>query len=401
MNLSALKSGNFRTYFFGNIFALNALWMQRVTVGWIAWDMTGAASFVGLVAMLQFAPIVLFGPFFGVWVDRINLKPAALATQISSFIVTLMLFGCVAAGLMTPAVLIVLVIVTGIISAAHNPVRLSLAPRLVERDLLPSVINLTSINFNLARLTGPAVGGVAIAALGVSASLLIQALCYLPFLLALTYLTIRPRNSEGTRAPGFLEALKQGISHVVRQPLVLRAMLVTGMMTLVARGVLEILPTLADGVFDRGAAGLGMLTSAAGFGAVTGGFAKALVPPQQAGRLPLTGVFAAWFAVALVPFLGFAPNWPLALVIVAGIGFCTTVTAVSMQTAIQLDLADDLRGRVMSLWIVIAVGGAALGAGILGVLADLIGFGAALALTGGTVSIGLGVFLWRMVLRDR
>lgn len=400
MNLAALRSGNFRTYFFGNAFALNALWMQRVTIGWIAWDMTGAASFVGLVGMLQFAPIVVLGPFFGVWVDRINVKPAALATQMGNLLVALALLTTVWFEILTPAVLLLLVIAAGIISAAHNPVRLSLAPRLVGRDLVASVVNLTSINFNLARLIGPAIGGAAIAAFGVAQALFIQVLCFLPFIFAITWLEVRPRAGEGQERPGFVEALREGLRHIRSEPLVRNAMLATGAMTLVARGVLEILPILADGVFDKGASGLGMLTSAAGFGAVIGGFAKALVPPQRPGRLPVSGLLAAWGAVALVPVLGVAPSWALALASVAGIGFCTTVTAVSMQTAIQIDLPDELRGRVMSLWIVVAVGGAALGAGILGLLADLIGFSLTLGLSGGVVAVVLGVFALRVWLRS-
>ncbi len=400
MNLSALRSGNFRTYFFGNAFALTAIWMQRVTVGWIAWDMTGAASFVGLVGMLQFAPIVVLGPLFGVWVDRINVKPAALMTQTGNLLVTLGLFATVWFEVMSPMVLLFLVIAAGTIAAAHNPVRLSMAPRLVERELVASVVNLTSINFNMARLIGPAIGGAAIAALGVSQALLIQAVCFLPFLLAITWLEVRPRAGDGKENPGFLTALIEGVRHVRSEPLVRDAMLATGAMTLVARGVLEILPILADGVFDKGATGLGMLTSAAGLGAVTGGFAKALLPPQRSGRLPLSGLLAAWGAVALVPVLGVAPSWLLALAAVAAIGFCTTVTAVSMQTAIQIDLPDDLRGRVMSLWIVVAVGGAALGAGLLGVLADLIGFSLTLGLSGSVVAVVLGVFAVRVWLRS-
>lgn len=400
MNLSALRSGNFRTYFFGNIFALNALWMQRVTIGWIAWEMTGAASFVGLVAMLQFTPIVLFGPLFGVWVDRINVKPAALATQTGNLVITSALFAAVWFEVMSPALLLVLVMVAGTIAAAHNPVRLSMAPRLVGRDLLPSVVNLTSINFNLARLIGPAIGGVVIATLGVPQALLIQGLCFVPFLFALTHLEVRPRSREAQVADGFLAALIEGMRHVRSEPLVRQAMLSTGAMTLVSRGVLEILPKLADGVFDKGASGLGMLTSAAGFGALLGGFAKALVPPQRPGQLPPTALLSAWVAVTLVPVLGIAPSWPMVLSLVAGIGFCSTITAVSMQTAIQLDLADELRGRVMSLWIVIAVGGAALGAGVLGVMSDLIGFTMTLGLGGGLVSLGLGIFALRIWLRD-
>lgn len=399
MNFQALGSANFRTYFFGNMFALNATWMQRVTVGWLAWDMTGAASFVGLVALIQSLPTVVLGPFFGVLVDRVNVKAAAFATQVLMLIVTLILFATVASGLMSPVLLVAIALLSGAVVAAHNPVRMSLAPRLVKRELVASVVNFTSINFNLARLVGPAIGGFSIAWLGVANTLLIQAACYFPFIFAISQLAIRPRReAKGGHEP-FWAALLSGLRHVVHQPLVRRAVIVTGAVTLMARGCLEILPVLADGVFDKGASGLGVLISAAGGGALLGGLSKALLPPQTPGQLPNVALLAAWVSVALVPVLGIAPSWELALGAVACLGFFTTITAVSMQTAIQLDLPDELRGRVMSLWIVIAMGGSAAGAGLLGVLVDLVGLSMALAGAGALVASVLGVFILKILLR--
>lgn len=399
MNFQALGSRNFRIYFFGNIFALNATWMQRVTIGWLAWDMTGAASFVGLVALAVSVPTVLLGPVFGVLVDRVNVKLAALATQAMMLVVTMVLFATVTSELMSPVLLLVVALLSGTVVAAHNPVRMSLAPRLVPRDLLASVVNFTSINFNLARLLGPAIGGFGIGWLGVADTLLLQAAFYLPFIFAISHLTIRPRREvKGGHEP-FWAALQSGLRHVLQEPLVRRAVVVTGAVTLMARGCLEILPVLADGVFDKGASGLGMLTSAAGGGALIGGLSKALLPPQTAGRLPSVALLSAWASVAMVPLLGIAPSWSLALLMVASIGFCTTITAVSMQTAIQLDLPDELRGRVMSLWIVIAMGGSAAGAGLLGLLVDLVGLSMALAGAGVLVASALGLFIVKISLR--
>lgn len=399
VNLKAMGSANFRTYFFSNMFALNATWMQRVTVGWIAWDMTGAAGFVGLVALLQFLPTILLGPVFGVWVDRIDVRRAARLTQAGLFTVSLSLCALAALDWLGPVSLIALTMSAGGFVAMHNPVRMSMAPRLVAREDLSSLINLTSINFNMARMIGPAIGGFTIAWLGVAQSLLLQTLFYLPFLVALSFLKVRPRRHEPDRPEAFGKAFQQGLRHVLDSPLVWQAMLVTGAMTLVARGTLEVLPPLADGVFEQGASGLGVLTSSAGLGAILAGFAKAVLPPQPSGRLPRTALVAALLALLLVPVLGMAPSWEFALACVACLGFASTTTAVTLQTAIQLELDDALRGRVMSLWVMIAMGGAALGAGIIGALSDLIGFSLALGTVGGTAAALLLGFIVLIVLR--
>ena len=154
------------------------------------------------------------------------------------------------------------------------------------------------------------------------------------------------------------------------------------MFAFIIRGTLEILPVIADGIFSKGAIGLGILTSCAGFGALIAGMAKAIMPNQLTGHIPLTTFISALLGISLVPVVGFSNLWELTLISVALLGFVGTYSAVSMQTAIQIDLDDDLRGRVMSLWIMVSIGAAALGALIMGGLADYLGFSLTLSLTG-------------------
>ena len=396
MNTSALRFRDFRLYLGGNIFALNALWMQRVTIGWIAWDLTASSSFVGFIAFMNFAPTMLSGPFFGVWIDRVRVKQAAQVTQSLMLAIALTIYLLFSFGLLNTVALSVLAGLSGIVASAHNPVRMSLAPRLVDREAVGSVINIAAINFNLARLTGPALGGWIIAVWGVSAALLVQALCYLPFILAIGFLRPRQRPTSQIKQESFLGALADGFRHVLSNPLIRHAIMITALFSIVVRGTLEILPVLADGVFDRGAAGLGLLTSSAGLGALAAGIAKIVMPVQIAGRLSSTALASALVGIALVPAVGLSTSWELTLLLIAGLGFAGTLSAVSLQTTIQADLDDDLRGRVMSLWVVVGIGGAALGAIILGNLVDLIGFPQALLSTGGLSGVILMLFLIRI-----
>ena len=171
MNLSSLKSRNFRLYLAGNLFAVNAFWISRVTVGWIAWDLTGSASFVGLISLAYFLPALVAGPLFGVVTDRVNVRHAAMTTQSALLVLSLLLFAIHAAGILNEPQLAAFVAMAGLAMAAHSPIRMSLAPRLVRRDRVASVINIAAINFNLARLTGPAIGGWLIAQFSVGAAL--------------------------------------------------------------------------------------------------------------------------------------------------------------------------------------------------------------------------------------
>jgi MFS family permease len=396
MNLAAVRFRDFRIYLIGNIFALNGLWMQRLTIGWIAWELTGSASFVGLVAFINFAPTIFAGPFFGVLVDRIRIRQAAIITQSVLFVLAIVLFLSFSAEMMSPVLLATVSGILGLVTAAHNPIRMSLAPRLVDRSAVASVISLTAINFNLARLTGPALAGWLIASWGISASLLIQALFYLPFILALSRLRPRERTRTKAKAAPFFQDMAVGLRHVMRTPLIRQALFVTGVGAFISRGVLEILPVIADGAFGKGATGLGLLTAAAGLGALIAGISKALMPGQAGGRLPGLALVSAVAGIALVPAIGFSGLWLLTLLLVACLGFAATMTGVSMQTAIQVDLEDDLRGRVMSLWVLVGIGSAASGAVFLGALTDLVGLATALSWVGGFGVVLLASYVRRI-----
>jgi MFS family permease len=395
MNITALKHRDFRLYFLGNAFALNGLWMQRLTVGWLAWDMTASPGFVGLVAFLSFAPSMITGPFFGVLVDRMRVKLAALATQGSMLLLSCLLLLSWVTGVISPLILALISFSHGIVASAHNPVRMSLAPRLVPPPAVPSVVALVAINFNMARLTGPALAGWIIAAWGIGAVMVLQLLCYLPFLLALSALHPREKTRRGAKPP-FLEALADGIRHAARVPHIRQAILATGIFAFVIRGALEILPVVADGIFSKGPAGLGMLTACAGAGALVAGFIKALTPAQAEGQLPRWALSLTLIGMGAVMVMGQSSSWTLTLAIVTGLGFASSVSGISMQTTVQMGLDDDLRGRVMSLWAMIGIGAAAAGAGVLGVMVELIGFPATLGLAGGAGVLALGSLMLRL-----
>ncbi|MEM7615593.1 MAG: MFS transporter, partial [Pseudomonadota bacterium] len=181
-----------------------------------------------------------------------------------------------------------------------------------------------------------------------------------------------------------LAGLRAGVHHAWNSPFIRRVLILTGAFSILGRGLLEILPLVADGVFARGPAGLGVLTSAAGVGALFGALLVVSLPPSPPHTVPAAVRWAALSGVALAAGIALSPSWPLAVLATGLLGTAGTVLGVSMQSSVQQVLSDDMRGRVMSLWILVGIGGTAMGALILGAAADLVG------LTTATLVMALG-----------
>jgi MFS family permease len=374
----AFGDRQFRLFFLGVFFAVQAIWVQRVTLGWVAWERSGSAAFVGLVAGLSLAPTLVAGPLFGVLADRIDIRRAALATNGGmAAVLALLALALPVTGLWG---LVLASAAIGIISAAHHPVRMSLGPRLVERALVQHVVTVTALNFNLARLAAPVLAGWIIAVSGATTALWVSVACYVPMLAVLPRL--KPRELPPREAAPFLTDLADGLRYAMAAPVVRTALILTLVFATLVRGALEILPVLADGAFGRGAAGLGMLTAAAGLGAILSAGLKAwgLAPIREG--IPGAALAAAMLGQGAVMAMGLAPDFALALAATALAGFCATFVGVSMQAAIQTDLPDAYRGRVMSLWVVVGFGTVALGAFGLGGIGEWLGIERALVLAG-------------------
>lgn len=385
----AFSDRQFRRFFLGVFFAVQAIWIQRVTVSWLAWEVSGSAGFVGLVAALSLAPTLVAGPLFGVMADRVNIRRAAMVTNgaMASFLAVLAL----TLPLVGPIGLAMAALTIGMLSAAHHPVRMALGPRLVAADMVQHVVSVTALNFNLARLVAPVAAGWLIAGPGPGVALWVAVACYGPMLAVLPRL--RARELPPRARAGVLSDLVGGVRYARERALIRRALMLTLVFATIVRGALEVLPVLADGAFARGAPGLGMLTSAAGLGAFGAAIFKAGGVGAVGARIPNAVYLATFGGFVAVIAMGAAPVWPAALAAVAVAGFCATWCGVSLQAAIQSDLDDAYRGRVMSLWTVVGFGTVALGAGALGGVAEVIGLRAALMFGGGFGAIVLG-WLW-------
>ncbi|MCO4826363.1 MAG: MFS transporter [Amylibacter sp.] len=376
MNLVALRSPEFRLYFLGAVANVNALWISRIVIGWLAWDLTNSAQFVGIVAACSLLPTLFGGPFFGVLVDRSDVKKAAYATNISMILCTALLLALQASENISSTSLILISLAIGTVTAAHHPVRLSLAPRLVKPEHVSSVVALSALNFNLARLISPALGGLLIDLTGTTTALVVTLVLFLPNLTVLFRLHPRELTKHGSEP--FVTAMAEGLHYIRQRRTIVVILATTAVFSIALRGVLEVLPIIADGSFSLGAVGLGQLGSAVGGGALLAAIYKA-VGHQSTGSDALSPLNLAVAISGLIAMavLGTTQSWGIALLCAALLGATGTYFGVTMQSMIQADLPDDMRGRVMSIWVVVGLGSTALGAFLIGAIANLINIGPA------------------------
>jgi predicted MFS family arabinose efflux permease len=253
---------------------------------------------------------------------------------------------------------------------------------------------LAALNFNLARLISPAIGGLLIDLTSTTTALFVTLILFLPNLTIL--FRLQPRELTKHSGEAFTTAMAEGLRYIRQRNLILIVLATTAVFSIAMRGVLEVLPIVADGSFKLGAVGLGQLGSAVGGGALCAAMYKAL-GAQQRGRdaLSVNNMSIAIIGLVTAAVLGNTQTWTIALLCAAVLGATGTYFGVTMQSMIQGDLPDDMRGRVMSIWVVVGLGSTALGAFIIGALTNLIGIGAASLWISGIGVVALLMLTWR------
>ena len=383
MNLSAFQSRPFRHYLACVSIALHGMWVQRLVIAWLAWNVSESPAFVGFAAFLSFAPTMITGPFFGVLADRIEIRRAvflnyiAMLTMTISFILSAYILGInkISVALFASAI--------GIVASANHPFRMAFAARLGSKEQLSSIIAVTVLNFNISRLVGPAIGGILLTQFSIMETLWVTSIGFLPMILLVQKIDIRPQDYERKPKQNFIAALKEGFSYTKRDPFILYIFGLTICVTMIGRGLLETLPIIAQGVFNTGPNELGLLTASAGGGAIIASFAKAAGKPQEAGKIGILGGVCSIIVPVSIILIGISTNFMMTAGLVSILGFATTFFAVTMQSAAQLQLTDEFRGRVMSLWTMIAMGGGAVGALLLGSISEIFGITATFIALGG------------------
>jgi len=353
-------------YCAGNSVALTCIWMQRVGVIWLAWEISESSLWTSIVVAAQLVPTIVAGPLFGAMADRVPIASAMIKVQLILASLTAILFLLAAADMASIAMLITFECLIGITVSAHQPLRMALVPALVPKSLMSRAISLDSMVFNLTRMIGPALAGFLIASTGVPMVIFVGAIGNL--VLALVVWSLRKEvTSHVQSSGGFLSQLQDGWSVIRESREVQAAFLLTGVFGSGGRAAVDLFPLFAATAFDRGADGAGLLLSAAGLGAVCAAAVLALrknLPKDIEICLAFAGFAALWA-------MSRTQNWSVGLACAAMLGCSASIVGVATQSKIQLSIPDGFHGRVMGLWIMMGLGSTALGTIIYGLLSDV------------------------------
>ncbi|MBT8079850.1 MAG: MFS transporter [Gammaproteobacteria bacterium] len=376
---SAWTNRSFQIYIGGSIVSLHGLWIYRVALGWYAWELTQSEFWVGVVTFTQFAPVVLFGPLFGVLADRFDRQAASVFINSLSVMNNLLLALLTALGNMDIYVLSLFALMQGTLDGAHMPVRLALVPNIVSKAQLQSAIATNSIAFNVSRFIGPAIAGFVIAWKGVAAAFALNAVSYVALLIAVLSIELRPSEQGAHQRSNVWQEMKDGFSYVLQHKAIRALLAITAVSACFGRGPLEMLPAFADAVFQRGASGLATLTAAVGAGAIVGGVMLARGPTWL--RIRIVGVLLV-IGGLLNMLLAEVTAFAAGIAVVTLLGFVLSLVGVGSQILLQSTVADQIRGRVSGIWGIMAFGGTAFGGLGVGIAASIWGLGQAVLVTG-------------------
>lgn len=377
---SALKNRNFAIYLAGAAISLHGLWIFRVALAWYAWQLTQSEAWVGIIAFTQFAPAMLFGPLFGVVADRFERRMLSVGINSACIVNMAALTLLTVTGNLSIVTLTVVSLIQGILDGSHTPVRMALVPSIVERAQLSSAIALNSIAFNISRVVGPAISGIVIASLGVATAFAINAVSYVAIVVAVAVISIRKRPDRASGPWNVWSEILEAVRYVRGHFLIFTLLLAITINTVFGRGVLEMMPAVADELLKRGSSGFAIMTSAVGAGAVLIG----LLLARGTQWLDLPAIKKSLVAGAILMLIYAASNnFVVTTGAVCLLGVMLSLCGIGSQILIQTHVDDDVRGRVSSLWSMVAFGGTAIGSLGIGALAQVIGLRATLLGAGG------------------
>ena len=266
-----LRNANFGIYSAGSAVSLIGMWMQRIAIGWLTWQLTKSGLWLGIIAFADFFPVILVGPFAGAAADRWDRLRVVKTSQTISLVQATVLFALTASGHMNIGLLVALTAFQGVVVAFNQPARLALVPSLVPQADLASAVAINSVVFNLARFIGPMFAGLAIVWSGVEAAFAANAVTYIAFLVALARIRVAPTAAESGKQRSFSADMREGIRYTATHPGIAALLLLLIAIGVGGRPLNELLPGFAADVFRSGAGGLSILASAIGGGAILGG----------------------------------------------------------------------------------------------------------------------------------
>ncbi|HLX79617.1 MAG TPA: MFS transporter [Burkholderiales bacterium] len=379
-SLRTFRHRDFRLYFVGQGVSQTGTWLQMIATSWLIYHLSGSAFLLGLASFMLYIPILVLGPFAGVWVDRHRKRQVLIVTQNVAFAQSLAMLALVASGQVQVWHLIAANLVLGIVNAIDSPARQSQLVELVGgKEDLPNAVAFSSMLMNGARFIGPMIGGAVIAAFGEVWGFGLNSIMRVAVIAALLLIRAAPRPVEKTDAH-WREQLAAGFRYAYGFLPTRSALLLISAVSFAVQPYQSLAPYFARDVFHGNSQTLGYLIGAGGFGAVSGMIYLAMKPSVR-GLLSMIPFTAGTAGGALIVF-SFASSLWLALPMLYLVGMGAMLSAASTNTVMQTIVEDRMRARVVSIYMMSFLGVAPLGALSAGMLAERMGPPATLALGG-------------------
>ena len=377
----ALSHPNYRLFFSGQLVSVIGVWMHSTALQWLVYRITDSQTSLGLVTFISFLPVLLLSLNMGVIVDRYPVQKLIMITQSWFMFIALALAALTWFGLVQFWHILVLSFLLGIGNALDMPARQAFVVQLVEDDKndLMNAISLNSIMFNIARIIGPAIGGVIVAALGEAPTFFINGVSYLAVLLALLLMKLTPALTSESEDE-ILNGVRGGFHYIFGEKNIFALVLMVAAFSMIGFGALTLIPVFAKDILQIGVAGYGQLLSWQGVGALIGGVFLVLFGDFfHKGKLLLftrliLGPGIIGLAISKTPWVSMG--------IMAILGYSFITQLVITNTLIQTIVPDELRGRVLSTYTWALGGFYPLGSLLMGALGDQIGAPTAALISG-------------------
>ncbi len=387
--LRALQYPNYRLFFGGQSVSLVGTWMTRVAMSWLVYRLTNSALLLGVVGFSGQIPTFILGPFAGVWVDRWNRHRVLVVTQVLSMVQSFWLAVLALSGRITIADVIWLSLFQGVINAFDMPARQAFVVEMVEnRADLANAIALNSSMVNAARLIGPSVAGVVIAAVGEGYCFLIDGVSYIAVIASLLMMKLHVVERRA-RSSDVIGEFKEGWQYVTRFAPIRSILLLLALVSLVGMPYTVLMPIFAAKILHGGPHTLGVLMGLSGVGALAGAMMLA-ARRSVLGLGRVVGITAVTFGAALFLFGWSRWIW-LSMPLMLVTGFSMMQQMASSNTILQTIVDEDKRGRVMTFYSMAFQGVAPFGSLGAGIVAARIGAPAALMIGGACCAAG-GLF---------
>lgn len=362
----ALKYPNYRLWFGGQLISLVGTWMQATAQGYLIYTLTNSAKWLGVVGFASGMPTWLFTLYGGVIADRIPRRTLMLITQSVMMVLAFILAGLVYKNIVQPWEIVVLAFLLGVANAFDAPARQSFVVELVDREDLTNGIALNSTMFNLATVVGPAVAGLTYAAFGPAWCFAINGLSFLGVIIALLLMKLKSVPQIGEKGSAMI-MIREGFKFVSVNPNILVLLSSLIFLSVFGFGLMTLMPVWAVTILGGDVTTNGFLLSARGLGALIGALTVAALAYRRIkGKIWTVGSFI--LPVTLFLF-SFTRILPLSFLLLIGVGWGLMTIANTTNAMVQEETPDELRSRVMSLYVLVFQGGMPIGALVIGLMA--------------------------------